>query len=304
MKTLLSTLLLIFICHSLFSQTVYQIRADSVRIYNTCDTAELILENRTQKVPGFLFNKGQGRTEFRQLQLNMSGNALSIPGQDTVDLGLWGDSRYDLAGSNYKTIPNGTAVPFAQWPMNKVVGYGIYSGIDMPTLSDQAFQSRGTTLYYNGLMVGNGTTGFDMAVNWDGELLGPNGVFFRIKDDTKTAWSNWRELLFKDYAETHFQSKEVIKIKEGASDARMGVIDLADGEYTATVNTTALTANSRIFLTPQSGQGAIGSGPASLYVLIVNVSSSTPGESFTITSNRNRTGLGPAKIAWMIVEAM
>jgi len=67
MKTLLTTC--VFVCISIFSysQTVYQIRADSVRIYNTCDTAELILENRTQNVPGFLYNKGRGRTEFRKL---------------------------------------------------------------------------------------------------------------------------------------------------------------------------------------------------------------------------------------------
>lgn len=67
MKTFLITCA--FVCISLlsFSQTIYQIRADSVRIYNTCDTAELILENRTQNVPGFLYNKGKGRTEFRKL---------------------------------------------------------------------------------------------------------------------------------------------------------------------------------------------------------------------------------------------
>lgn len=69
------------------SQHVYQIRADSVRIYNVCDTAELIIENRTRGVAGFLYNKGNGRTEFRRLQLeSIGGNQIAISGQDTLDI--------------------------------------------------------------------------------------------------------------------------------------------------------------------------------------------------------------------------
>lgn len=49
------------------AQYVYKIKADTVRIYNTCDTAELVLQNRTQNVLGFLYNKGGGVTEFRAL---------------------------------------------------------------------------------------------------------------------------------------------------------------------------------------------------------------------------------------------
>lgn len=190
---------------ALHAQQTYQIRADSVRIYSACDTAELIIENHTQHTPGFLFNKGKGRTEFRKLQLKMTGpNTLSIVGQDTLDVSPWGDDRYDLKNTNYWKIKDSTIAPFQQWPMHKVVGYDIYSGLDMPRLSRQAFQGVGNMRYYNGLMVGNGSTGFDMAVNWDGELWGPNGVFFRVKDDTKQEWSLWREVLFKDYAEANF----------------------------------------------------------------------------------------------------
>ncbi|MBC9929524.1 tail fiber domain-containing protein [Chitinophaga qingshengii] len=190
---------------ALHAQQTYQIRADSVRIYSACDTAELIIENHTQHTQGFLFNKGMGRTEFRKLRLKMTGpNTLSIVGQDTLDLSPWGDERYDLKSTNYWKIKDSTIAPFQQWPMFKVVGYDIYSGLDMPRLSRQAFQGVGNMRYYNGLMVGNGSTGFDMAVNWDGELWGPNGVFFRVKDDTKPHWSEWREVLFKDYAESNF----------------------------------------------------------------------------------------------------
>lgn len=88
-----------------FGQQIYQIRADSVRIYNVCDTAELILENRTQGVSGFLFNKGHGRTEFRKVRLEkIDGSRIAISGQDTLDLstlpGLAGVDTIYRSGEN------------------------------------------------------------------------------------------------------------------------------------------------------------------------------------------------------------
>ncbi|HEY9261101.1 MAG TPA: hypothetical protein VIP81_24225, partial [Chitinophaga sp.] len=95
-----------------FGQQVYQIRADSVRIYNVCDTAELILENRTQGVSGFLFNKGRGRTEFRKVRLEKIGNSqIAISGQDTLDLstlpGLAGVDTIYRSGDNIVYKKNG-----------------------------------------------------------------------------------------------------------------------------------------------------------------------------------------------------
>ncbi|MBO9729199.1 MAG: tail fiber domain-containing protein [Chitinophaga sp.] len=88
MKFLFRLLLLCLISSVSYAQNVYQIRADSVRIYSGCDTAELIIENHTQDTLGFLFNKGKGRTEFRKLRMKMlADNSLVIPGQDTVLLG-------------------------------------------------------------------------------------------------------------------------------------------------------------------------------------------------------------------------
>jgi hypothetical protein len=103
MKVALTGLMLTIFC---FAQNIYQIGADSVRIYNTCDTAELILENRTQDLLGFLYNKGKGRTEFRRLQLQKIGNSqLAITGQDTPDLGVIGDS-YTKAESDNLFVPH------------------------------------------------------------------------------------------------------------------------------------------------------------------------------------------------------
>lgn len=76
-------------------------------------------------------------------------------------------------------------------------------------------------------------------------------------------------------------------VKEGTN-ATMGVATLVGG--TVTVNTTKVTANSRIFLTPQNASGTPG---------WVGISARTPGTDFTITSS---DAGDTSDIAWMIVE--
>lgn len=78
-----------------------------------------------------------------------------------------------------------------------------------------------------------------------------------------------------------------IRIKEGAN-ARMGAATLVAG--TVVVNTTAVTANSRIQLTAQT----TGGGPGAL-----RVSARTAGTSFTITST---SGTDTSLVAWEIKE--
>jgi hypothetical protein len=69
---------------------------------------------------------------------------------------------------------------------------------------------------------------------------------------------------------------------------RVGTATLAAG--TVTVSTTAVTANSRIFLTAQTTGGTPGA---------LRVSARTAGTSFTITST---SGTDTSQVAWMIVE--
>ncbi len=78
-------ILLVHLCtmQVINAQYVYTIKADSVKITNSCDTAELIIENHTQTVPGFLFNKGKGRTEFRRGAIKLNESAYLIGG-DTL----------------------------------------------------------------------------------------------------------------------------------------------------------------------------------------------------------------------------
>ena len=78
-----------------------------------------------------------------------------------------------------------------------------------------------------------------------------------------------------------------LQVAEG-SNAKMGTATLSGGA--ATVSTTAVTANSRIFLTSQSDGGTPG---------FLRVSARTAATSFTITSS---SGSDTSVVAWMIVE--
>src|SRR5580692_11372132 len=68
----------------LLAQYVYTIKADSVKITN-CDSAELILENHTQNIPGFLFNTGNGRTIFKRA-LQKINDSVYLIGADTLKI--------------------------------------------------------------------------------------------------------------------------------------------------------------------------------------------------------------------------
>lgn len=100
-------ILLTLFCLVLFSaiqaQNVYVINADSVKITN-CDSAELIIENHTQGIPGFLFNTGNGRTQFRRALLPL-GDTAYLVGADTLHVAkpywaLNGTGIYNLNTGN------------------------------------------------------------------------------------------------------------------------------------------------------------------------------------------------------------
>jgi len=76
--------LLICLSNSLLAQNVYTIKADSVKITG-CDSAELIIENHTQNIPGFLFNTGNGRTIFKRAFQKIN-DSLFLFGADTLKI--------------------------------------------------------------------------------------------------------------------------------------------------------------------------------------------------------------------------
>jgi hypothetical protein len=82
MRSLLFLIAMNLFAYPVFSQYVYTITADSVKL-TSCDSSELIIMNHTQNVPGFLFNTGNGRTVFRRGAQKLGDSAYLI-GADTV----------------------------------------------------------------------------------------------------------------------------------------------------------------------------------------------------------------------------
>jgi hypothetical protein len=109
-------------------------------------------------------------------------------------------------------------------------------------------------------------------------LMGNTPSTFTVTDATTTT--------ARFNADGILKSKELF-VREG-SNAKMGTATLVAG--TVTVSTTAVTANSRIFLTAQTSGAAAGA---------LRVSARTAGTSFTITST---SGTDTSSVAWMLVE--
>jgi hypothetical protein len=132
MKKLLFLIILICVEKALTAQYIYTIKADSVKITNSCDTAELIIENHTQNVPGFLFNKGRGRTEFRKPLVKISDTLYTV-GVDSLKLpNAW------LQGGN-------------AWGTNGILGTKDNTHIDFYTNNQQ----RGRWTNNGNLLIGS-----------------------------------------------------------------------------------------------------------------------------------------------------
>lgn len=101
MKKITLLLIVAFSLAKTHAQFVHVIKADSVLITNDSCTAELNLENSTKNIKGFLYNKGNGRTEFRKM-VKLNDSTL-IFGGDTVGIG--GNSK-NFANTNLKFTGN------------------------------------------------------------------------------------------------------------------------------------------------------------------------------------------------------
>jgi len=84
LKTILFTVFT-FILLSGTAQVQTQLIGDSIYIHNNNSTGELILQNSTDSVNGFLFNKGAGRTEFRHALVKIDDSTYLV-GIDTLHI--------------------------------------------------------------------------------------------------------------------------------------------------------------------------------------------------------------------------
>lgn len=232
----------------------------------------------TNVMPGRLeFSVNAGAASVTKgMSLYSSGNFLVGPG--TITSGVHFEFRRDQNAATFLYCNNQTAgtAAAAYFVVSSDTATGAFlctsgsftaSGLALPdqvTLQASASASNGLVLKTN--------TAAHI-------YLGTNNAERHRIDGTSGDW----------LASTHIVVNVVgkgLKIKEG-SNATMGVATLSLG--TVTVNTTAVTANSRIMLTKNSGA----SGGA------VRVSARVAGTSFTITSS-DATDSGT--VAWIIFE--
>jgi len=150
--------LILFICLATGmvcrAQYVYTIKADSVLITN-CDSAELIIQNHTQAVPGFLFNTGNGRTVFKRALVKLTDSTYLI-GADTLKVASPSPTVWSLTGnastnssSNFIGTTDNLPLVF------RVNNY--FSGTIDPITDNTAFGSGALYIAYPG-SVGIGNT--------------------------------------------------------------------------------------------------------------------------------------------------
>jgi hypothetical protein len=65
MKHHFISILFFVLAIKLSAQNIYTITADSVKRTGSNDSTELILQNHTRGIPGFLYNTGNGRAAFK-----------------------------------------------------------------------------------------------------------------------------------------------------------------------------------------------------------------------------------------------
>jgi hypothetical protein len=126
MRKLFLFLIVAFAFTQTKAQYIHKIKADSVLITNDSCTAELNLENSTKHIKGFLYNRGNGRTEFRKaVKLNDStfvfgGDTLLLGGSGknfaNADLTLTGNRRHTIGDDtlNLNAIVGGDTTQYTQ----------------------------------------------------------------------------------------------------------------------------------------------------------------------------------------------
>lgn len=113
------------------AQYVYNIKADSVKLYSNCDSTELILLNHTQGISGFLYNTGNGRTAFQRGLIQLSDSTYLIGGDTLKTNSL---QNLQSVTNNGNTTTNGVIVKGASifqssvtFPKGGADGVGFYA---------------------------------------------------------------------------------------------------------------------------------------------------------------------------------
>jgi len=167
LRHLIFLFVLVFLTNLLSAQYVYTIKADSVKITN-CDSSELIIENHTQGIPGFLFNTGNGRTVFKRGAQKLNDSSYLI-GADTLKLKT---NAWIQGGNAFGTTGIlGT---------NDTNALDLYTnGVPRARLTNTGNLLLGTTTDKGNLLQVNGNAGIGTAtITSAGNLIGTNAILF------------------------------------------------------------------------------------------------------------------------------
>ncbi|HWB95034.1 MAG TPA: hypothetical protein VG605_24435, partial [Puia sp.] len=151
---------------SLTAQNVYTITADSIKL-TSCDSSELIIENHTQNVPGFLFNTGRGRTIFKRGTQKLN-DSMYLIGADTMTLPpSW------IQGGNAFGAPGVLGTKDNQ-PFNLYTG-----GQQRATLATSGNLILGSSTDNGNRLQVNGSANIGNAtITQTGNLIGTNAVLY------------------------------------------------------------------------------------------------------------------------------
>ena len=163
MKYTILLILLLFLRGSLFAQYTYVLIGDSVKFTNY-DSCELIIENHSQGVPGFLYNKGRGRTEFRRAFISIDDSTYLV-GPDTLRVpgtNFWLNNGSNIYNTNNGKVSIRRLSPIAMLDLPGAVNiddsssYRIHDSVIMRM---DGLQSGTYTNFYLGSATGTGNAG-------------------------------------------------------------------------------------------------------------------------------------------------
>lgn len=98
LKKVVSFSILTCVVLSVNAQVQTRVIGDSVFIHSNTGKGELILQNSTDSVNGFLYNKGSGRTEFRRALIKVNDSTYLV-GTDSLHLNNAASSTWSLIGN-------------------------------------------------------------------------------------------------------------------------------------------------------------------------------------------------------------
>lgn len=205
------------------SQYIYKIKADSVLITNDSCTAELNLENSTKSIKGFLYNKGNGRTEFRAGLIKINDSTYII-GNDTLKLktGTFGNpwlqggnsfgalGKFGLSDSNHIDFYTNNIV------RGRLTSNGGNLLLGTTTSNGEKLQVNGSIFTSTGTIKSNGGVSIPPTISFIGNQNAGN-IF--IGHSTAPAWAdhNPRGIMIQTQKNIQSDVAKTFQVTIGAS---------------------------------------------------------------------------------------